>query len=184
MVEQRGSAKSDAEPGFLVIGQLIKPHGLRGEMRAAVYTQLPERFTWLEYVYMSRDPADLAPQRVAVRTVRFHQGSVLIRIGDYDTRDDLETLRGMWLMVPANEAIPLDKDEVFHHDLLGLEVFTDEGEQLGILSEVLETGANDVFVVHGSRGEVLLPNIPAVVQSVDLEKRTMVVHIIPGLLTE
>lgn len=184
MAEQGGSAKTGAEPGFLVIGQMVRPHGVRGEMRAAVYTHLPERFTWLEYIYLSRDADDPAPQRVAVRSVRFHQGSVLLRIGDYEGRDDVEVLRGMWLLVPADEAIPLDDDEVFHYSLEGLDVVTDEGESLGTLKEVLETGANEVFVVAGPRGEVLLPNIGEVVLKVDLEARMMVVHLLPGLLPE
>lgn len=184
MAEERGSANKDAEPGFLVIGQLVRPHGVRGEMRAAVYTQLPERFSWLEEIYLARDPSDPDPQKLPVRSVRFHKGNVLIRVGDYESRDQLEVLRGMWLLVPASEAIPLDEDEVFHHDLVGLAVSTDEGEELGTLTEVLETGANEVFIIKGLRGEVLLPNIPEVVQSVDLEAGTMIVHIIPGLLTD
>jgi len=184
MAKQGGSAQDGAEPGFLVIGQLIRPHGIRGEMRAAVYTQLPERFTWLEQVFIARDPTDPAPRALSVNSVRFHQGSVLLRLGDYANRDDLEVLRGMWLLVPADETIPLDEDEVFHHDLEGLHVVSDEGEDLGTLVEVLETGANEVFVVNGSRGEILLPNIPAVVLSADLEAGTMTVHLLPGLLPD
>lgn len=184
MTKYEGSAETGAESGFLVIGQLIRPHGVRGEMRAAVYTQLPERFTWLEHIFLARDPTDPAPQRVRVHSVRFHQGSVLIRLGEYSTRDDMEVLRGMWLLVPADEAIPLDEDEIFYHDLKGLDVFTDEGEALGTLTEVLETGANEVFIIHGQRGEILLPNIEEVVLKVDREAGTMVVHILPGLLAE
>lgn len=182
MVNEEGTAGRGAEPGFLVIGRLIRPHGVRGEMRAAVYTQLPERFTWLEHIFLARNPADPSPQRLTVHSVRFHQGSVLLRLGDYSARDDLEVLRGMWLLVPADEAIPLDEDEVFHHDLKGLSVLTDEGEALGTLTEVLETGANEVFIIQGQRGEILLPNIAEVVLRVDLEAGTMVVHILPGLL--
>lgn len=173
-----------AEPGFLIIGRLIKPHGIRGEMRAAVHTELPERFEWLEYVYLARDPSDTAPERIAVRSVRFHKGNALLRLGDYQTRDELEILRGMWLLVPMEEAIPLDEGELFHHDLKDLHVITEDGESLGVLVEVLETGANEVFIVNGPRGEVLLPNIQEVVLRVNREAGTMIVHLLPGLLND
>ena len=184
MSDKEGSGEPTAEPGFLVIGRLTRPHGIRGEMSAAVHTQLPERFTWLERVFLARDPADPAPQMLPIRSVRFHKGNVLLRLGDYESRDDLEVLRGMWLLVPADEAIPLDVDEVFHFNLEGLEVVTDEGESLGTLIEVLETGANEVFVIQGDRGEILLPNIAEVVLKVDLDKGKMIVRLLPGLLAE
>lgn len=182
MAQYESRPEAPAEPGFLVIGRLIKPHGIRGEMRAAVHTQLPERFTWLEHVFLARDPSDSAPERIAVRSVRFHKGNALMRLGDYETRDELEILRGMWLLVPFEDAIPLDEGEHFHHDLEGLQVITEDREQLGTLVEILETGANEVFVVKGPRGEVLLPNIEEVVLRVDLEAGTMIVHLLPGLL--
>ena len=179
-----GSAQPTAEPGFLVIGRLTRPHGLRGEISAAVHTQLPERFTWLERIFLARDPTDPDPQVLPIRSVRFHKGNVLLRLGDYESRDDLEVLRGMWLLIPVDEAIPLDEDEVFHFDLEGLNVVTEEGESLGTLSEVLETGANEVFIIHGDRGEILLPNIEEVVLKVDLDEGIMIVRLLPGLLAE
>ena len=184
MARYDGGEDSSLEPAFLVIGRLIKPHGIRGEMRAAVHTQLPERFTWLEHVYLARDPSDTAPERLAVRSVRFHKGNALLRLGDYKTRDELEVLRGMWLLVPVEDAIPLDEGEHFHHELQNLHVVTEDGESLGTLVEILETGANEVFIVKGARGEVLLPNIEEVVLKVDLEAGTMIVHLLPGLLDD
>lgn len=184
MARQDGGEDKSLEPAFLVIGRLIKPHGIRGEMRAAVHTQLPERFTWLEDVYLAREPSDTAPKRIAVRSVRFHKGNALLRLGDYDTRDELEVLRGMWVLVPIEDAIPLDEGEHFHHELQDLQVFTEDGESLGTLVEILETGANEVFIVKGARGEVLLPNIEEVVLKVDLEAGSMIVHLLPGLLDD
>lgn len=174
----------NADSGFLVIGRLIRPHGIRGEMRAAVYTQLPERFTWMEQIYLAREANDPQPTRHELRSVRFHQGNALIRLDGYETRDDLEVLRGMWLLVPDSEAIPLEEGEVFHHDLEGLSVVTDQGEALGTLVEILETGANEVFVIRGQGGEILLPNIEEVVLKVDLDAGTMLVHLMPGLRDE
>lgn len=174
--------EESAEPRFLVIGRVVRPHGVRGEVRVAIHTQLPERFTWLDVVYISRNANDTDPQRLALHSVRFHKGYALVRLGDYDDRGDAEILRGYWLMVPEDEAIPLEEDEVFHFDLEGLAVYTEDDEHLGTLSEVLETGANEVFIVRGDRGEILIPNIEEVVIEVDLERRIMVVHLLPGLI--
>ena len=169
------------EPGFLVIGRVVRPHGVRGEMRVESYTELPERFTWLEEVYLARDPDAPDHDRHVVETIRFHKGYVLLVLGDVRSRESAEMLRGAWLMVPVAEAIPLDEGEVYHYQLEGLEVVTDEGEYLGELEEIIETGANEVFVVRKPEGEILLPNIDAVVKEVDLEAGRMTVHLIEGL---
>lgn len=178
----QGSVGRAADPSFLVIGRVVRPHGVRGEVRVAIHTQLPERFTWLDEVYISRSANDPDPQLMALRSVRFHKGYALVRLGDYEDRGDAEVLRGYWLMVPEDEAIPLEEDEVFHFDLEGMAVYTEDAEHLGTLSEVLETGANEVFIVRGDRGEILIPNIEEVIMEVDLEGRRMVVHLLPGLL--
>ncbi|MDX1663933.1 MAG: ribosome maturation factor RimM [Candidatus Promineifilaceae bacterium] len=169
------------EPGFLVIGRVVRPHGVRGEMRVESHTELPERFTWLEQVYLARDPDDPDPERHAVDTVRFHKGYVLLALVDVNSRESAEMLRGAWLMVPVAEALPLEEGEVYHYQLEGLEVVSDEGEYLGELAEIIETGANEVFVVRHAEGELLLPNIEAVVKEVDLEAGRMTVHLMEGL---
>jgi 16S rRNA processing protein RimM len=91
-------------------------------------------------------------------------------------------LRGQLLLIPEDEALPLAEGEYFLYQLVGLAVYTDEGEHLGSLVEVLETKANNVFVVRGSRGEVLLPDIDEVVLEIDFEAERMLVHLLPGLL--
>lgn len=170
------------EPRFLVIGQMLKPHGVRGEMRTAIHTQLPERFNWLEVVYVGEDPEDDDPRPVQVESIRFHKGNALVKLSGYNSRDDVQPLRSKWLMVPVAEAIPLEEDEVYFYQLEGLDVFTDQDEFLGKLIEIIETGANEVFVVDGPRGEILLPNTEEVVQGVDLEARKMTITPLPGLL--
>jgi 16S rRNA processing protein RimM len=183
--QQQGSAERSEdqipEPAFLVIGQMLRPHGVRGEMRTAIHTGLPERFTWLDEVYVGYDPEDENPQPYTVENVRFHQGHVLVKLRGFDGRDEIDELRGKWLMVPVAEAVPLEEDEVFFYQLEGLEVYTDAGEYLGKLTEVMETGANEVFVVQGPRGEILLPNTEEVVQQVDLEAGQVVITPLPGL---
>lgn len=181
-LRQRGEGAGAGEPRFLVIGQVARPHGVRGEVRVEIHTELPERFMWLEEVHMSRRSDDPDPRVVPIESVRFHQGFALLKLSGYDDRGDVEALRGAWLLVPGEEALPLEEGEHYHYQLEGLEVYTDEEEYLGELKEILETGANDVFIVQGPRGEVLLPNIPDVIQALDIEARRMTVHLLEGLI--
>lgn len=175
---QGGSAASSSEPRFLVIGEILKPHGVHGEVRVMPHTDLPERFTWLKEIHLGEDD----PQLVPVESVRFHQNLVLLKLSGYDSREACAVLRGQLLLIPEDEALPLAEGEYFLYQLVGLAVYTDEGEHLGSLVEVLETKANNVFVVRGSRGEVLLPDIDEVVLEIDFEAERMLVHLLPGLL--
>ncbi len=165
---------------FLVIGQITKPHGVRGEVRVMPYTDLPERFTWLETVYVG----EKNPRPVAVEAARLHKNMVLLKLAGFDDRNGAETLRGEWLQLPEEEAIPLEEGEYYLYQLVGLRVFTDTGEALGTLVELIETRANNVFLVRGPRGEVLLPDTAEVVQEIDFDNGRIVVHLIPGLLPE
>lgn len=127
-------------------------------------------------------PAGVTEARaVQVERVRLHQGVAILKLAGCDSRNDAETLRGHWLQVPIEQAIPLEEDEYYLFQLVGLEVRTAEGEVLGELAEVLQTGANDVFVVRGPAGELLLPDIPQVIQEIDLEAGRMLVQLAPGL---
>ncbi len=174
----QGSAENSVEPRFLVIGRITKPHGVHGDVRVMPHTDLPERFTWLETVYVGE--TELRP--VAVEGVRFHGEVILLKLAGYDGREAAGVLRGEWLLVPESEAIPLEEGEYYLYQLEGLAVFTDDGEHLGELTQVIETGANNVFVVKGQKGEALLPDTDEVVQEIDFENGRMTVHLLPGLL--
>lgn len=174
--------KGSPEPRFLIVGRIVRPHGIRGEMRVEILTELPERLTWLEQVFLARDPDEAAPEIKTVEKVRLHKGQALLQLEGVRSRDAAEDLRSMLLLVPLAEAIPLEEDEYYFYQLEGLEVFSDKGELLGVVREVLETGANEVFVVAGDSGEHLLPNTREVVQEINLEKGRITVHILPGLL--
>ncbi len=178
----RGSVTPDTEPRFLLIGQISRPHGVRGEVRVIVHTDVPERYTWLKEVYLSQDPDAESPQRATVEGVRFHQNSVLLKLAGYDDRNAAETLRSLWLRVPLTEAIPLAEGEYFLYQLEGLAAHSTDGEFLGTLVEVLETRANNVFVVQGPYGEILLPDVAQVIQAIDFEAGIITVALLPGLL--
>ncbi len=173
-----GSAESYAEPRFLAIGRVIKPHGVHGEVRVEPMTDRPERFGWLKDIYLGEHD----PRRVGVVSVRYHQSYVLLKLDGYPTRTEAEALRNELLQVPEAEAIPLEEGEYFLHQLLGLEVVTEEGQSLGRLTEVMETGANNVFVIDGPGGQHLVPDIADVVLAIDVAAGRIVIRPMPGLL--
>lgn len=122
-----------------------------------------------------------------VEQVRFHQRLVILKLAGCDSRDQAENLRGQWLQVPIEEAIPLAEGEYFYYQLIGLQVETAGGELLGELAEILETGANNVLVIRDTRhrtGDLLLPDIPGVVLDIDLKASRIVVKLPPGLRDE
>lgn len=169
---------TEPETDFIVIGQITKPHGVRGEVRVMPHTDEPERFTWLEHVYVG----ETSPKKMAVEQARVHQGMVLLKLTAVSDRLAAESLRGEWLMVPEDEALPLEEGEYFLYELEGLEVYTTEGELLGILTSVIETRANNVFVVQDEQGkELLLPDTDEVVQDIDFDNGRMTVTLLPGL---
>lgn len=166
----------DAE--FIVIGQITKPHGVRGEVRVKPFTDEPERFSWLEQIYVGES----SPKMMAVDHARVHQGMILLKLTAVNDRTAAEALRNEWLLVPEAEALPLEDGEYFLFQLEGLSVQTEAGALLGTLTSVLETGANNVFVVQGEQGELLLPDIEEVVVAIDFENGRMTVKLLPGLL--
>ncbi len=176
--DARGSADRSAEPRFLVIGRILRPHGVRGEVRVEMHTDLPERFTWLETVYVGK----VKPRPVAVEGVRFHQQWALLKLAGYDDRETAASLRSEWLQVPEDESIPLEEGEYFLYQLYGLQVHTEAGLYLGDIDQILETGANNVFVVKGAQGEILIPDIGEVVLDIDFQTKRMLIRPMEGLL--
>ena len=168
------------EPEYLVIGKITKPHGVRGELRVLPQTDVPERFKWLEKVFVG----DTDSEPMEIKHVRMHKEMVLLTFVGIDNRDAADLLRGKYLFVSEEDAIPLEEDEYFLFELVGLEVVTDDGRILGELTEVIETKANNVFVVRGDLGEILLPDSDEVILEIDFENDRMLVHLIPGLLKE
>jgi len=158
---------------------VLRPHGIRGELRVEILTDYPERIALHRVLYLGPES-----RPYPVEGVRFHRGAALIKLAGCDDRTAAEALRGQWVQVPIEAAVPLEEGEYYHFQVVGVEVITAEGESLGRIVEVIDTGANDVYVVHGPRGEVLIPAIEDVVRELDLEARRMIVEILPGLLEE
>ena len=166
------------EPRFLVVGNIVRPHGVRGEVVVDVLTDFPERFDAPTCLYVG-DGTQAEKKRVA--SVRWHQGRVLLRFEGYEDRNQAETLRDQYVLVPLNEAKQLPTDTYYAHQLIGLRVVTTDGEDSGRIADVLFLDANDIYVVEGPRGQILLPAIADVIREIDIKHGRVVVNVIPGL---
>lgn len=161
---------------FLVIGQIVAPRGLRGELKVRVETEDPGRFSDLESVYLGPDRV-----RYAVAGARVHNDFALLVLQGVADRDAADALRGLTVYVDQDEALPLAAGEYYQFQVEGLSVRDQDGLDLGRLTEVLETGANDVYVVAGPAGELLLPAIKDVILNIDIAAGTMTVRVPEGL---
>lgn len=172
-----GSSPAD-EPVFVLIGKFRRPHGIRGEIRMTVLTDFPELITGGQIIY-----AGEKHQPYTVREVRWHGGDMLVSLKELPDRTAVEIFRNIMVYMKSEDMPELPEGEYFVHQLVGLEVITDQGEKLGLLKEILITGANDVYLVESPQGkELLLPATEEVVLEINQEKNQILVHIIPGLL--
>ena len=156
---------------YLVIGEITKPQGVRGEVKLRPITCDPERFEGLELAYLKRGE-DYIPLRLKVS--RRAQDAVFLCVEGVADRDAAEKLRGELLYIDRAHAVELDEDTNFLCDLIGLRGVDDEGNEWGTLRDVLQPGGNDVYIFDGPRGETLVPALKSVVKKVDLEAGEMV----------
>jgi 16S rRNA processing protein RimM len=146
------------QPGYLILGEVLRPHGVRGELRLRVLTDYPERIAQLQHVFVGKATNDTQAEQYRVLGSRLHQQYVLLTLYGINDRDDADRLRGRFVMVDRENAVPLEEGEHWLHELLGLKILDESGAVLGELAEILETGANDVYVViDENKREILLP---------------------------
>ena len=155
---------------YLMIGEITKPQGVRGEVKVRPCTCDPDRFEGLETAYFKRGEA-YVPVRIAVN--RIGADAVFMNVEGVADRDQAEKLRGEMLYIDRAHAVALDEDSTFLCDLYGLRGVVSDGRDLGTLRDVMQPGGNDVYVFKGPLGEVLVPALKSVVAKVDLEKGEM-----------
>lgn len=164
---------------LLQVGVITTTHGIRGEVKVFPTTDDPKRFLDLKNVILDDGKTTLD---LEIQNVKFFKNLVILKFKGIDNINDIEKYKKAGLYVTREDAVELEKDEYFIADLIGMDVISDEGEQLGTISDVLQTGANDVYVIS-SKGQkdLLLPAIHECVLDVNVEERTMKVHLMPGL---
>lgn len=150
---------------YLMIGEITKPQGVRGEVKVRPCTCDAERFEGLETVYVKKD-GGYAPMNIRVN--RLSGDAMFMNVEGVTDRDAAEALRGTLLYIDRAHAVALDEDTNFLADLYGLHGLTDDGRDLGKLADVMQPGGNDVYVFQGPLGEVLVPALKSVVLKVDL----------------
>jgi len=166
------------EPAFLVVGKLRHPHGLRGEILMEVVTDFPDRLQPGVTIYVGETKLPLE-----IQSRRWHGNSLLLGFEAFQNPEASGELRNLWVYVTTEDRPVLPAGEYYHHQLLGLVVVTDDGHELGKMTRILETGANDVYIVLTPNGhEILIPAIEPVILDIDLERGKMLVHLLPGLL--
>ncbi len=164
----------------IVIGKVVSVHGIRGEVRVYPFTDDPERFERLDEVYLLKNHV---VRLVHIESVRVQKNVVILGFTEIVDRDEAEKLKDWELAIPVESLQKLPEGRYYIYQLVGMRVLTMEQRELGVLTEVLQTGANDVYVVKNSGGkEVLIPAIKSVVKQVDLEAREIWIDPIPGLL--
>ena len=174
---EAGSPKV-GEPEYLVVGFLRRPHGVKGEILMDVHTDFPERLKTGMTLFVGDE---YQPMVIASR--RPHAAGMLVRFRGVKAPEAAGQYRNTRVYVLTADRPELPEGEYYHHQLIGLNVVTDEGRDLGLLVDILETGANDVYVVRDAVGnELLLPAIPLVILEVGLADRQMRVHLLDGLI--
>lgn len=161
------------------VGVIAGTHGLRGEVKVFPTTDEPARFLDLEKVILDTGREE---RTLTIRSVKFFKKFVILGFKGMDRIEDVEKLKGAELLINREDAIPLEEGEYFIPDLLGLKVVTDDGRELGVIKDVIETGANNVYDVQNEDGaRILIPAIPQCILDVRLEEGDMTVHLLPGL---
>jgi 16S rRNA processing protein RimM len=173
---KRGSGgKSSPEPNFFVVGRVLRAWGIRGDVKIAPFTDRPEDFKQYRSVL-------IGPQRKRydVKSFRPYQGNWLLHLVGVESRNEAGALHGQEILIEAAQR-PRQEGEFFAREVIGLKVRTVAGEDLGEVVEILVTGANDVYVVKGPRGEILLPARVEVIKGIDVEAGVMTVELLAGL---
>ena len=163
----------------LEVGQIVNTFGIKGELKVTPFTDDINRFDDLKKVYVKTRKDN---QLYKVENVRYHKNMVLLKLEGIENPEQGELLKNAYLEIDREDAIPLEEGQYFIVDLIGLDVYTDEGNLLGKVEDIYNTGANDIYVVKDELGkQILLPGIKEVIKEVKLDDR-VIVHLIPGLI--
>ncbi len=170
-------------PSYLLLGEVLRPHGIRGELRLRVMTDYPERIAKLKTVFLAETPEAKKVTPYQVAGMRMNKDFGILRLREIVDRNQADRLRGLFVLVDLKNAVPLEAGEFYLYQLIGIKVVTGLGETLGTLTEVLETGANDVYIVDSPKyGEILIPVIPETIVTTDIASGVLIVNLPDGLL--
>lgn len=165
---------------LLQVGVITSTHGIRGEVKVFPTTDDPKRFKKLKQVILDtgKEKRDLE-----VESVKFFKQFVILKFKGIDNINEVERYKRCPLLVTRDHAVPLQEDEYFIADMIGMQVVTEDGVVFGTLKDVIETGANDVYIIESSEhGEVLVPAIKECILDINIEEQKMQIHLMDGLV--
>ncbi|ASB89638.1 ribosome maturation factor RimM [Bacillus sonorensis] len=167
------------------VGKIVNTHGVKGEVRVISKTDFPEeRYKPGNTLYLFMEGKD-EPVQVTVGSHRLHKQFHLLQFKEISTLTEAETLKNALIKVPEDQLSPLAEDEYYFHEIIGCDVFSEEGDPIGKVKEILTPGANDVWVVgRPGKKDALIPYIDAVVKNINIKDKTIKIHIMEGLLDE
>ena len=164
---------------ILEIGQIVGTFGIKGMVKVVPFTDDIKRFDDLKKVYVENKKKK---EEYEIEQVSYHKNMVILKFKGIDKIEDAEKLRDSYLKINREDAVPLEENSYFIVDLIGLDVETQEGNLLGKLEDIYNTGSNDIYVVKDELGkQILLPAISDVIKKVDLESKKIIVHLLKGL---
>ena len=164
---------------YFEIGKIVNTFGIKGMVKIIPYTEDVTNFERLKKLYIIQKKQKTEYE---IEEVKYHKNMVLIKFKGIETVEQAESLRNATIEIPRKDATPLEEGSYYIADLINLGVYTDEGEKLGILEDIFNTGSNDIYVVKNELGkQTLLPGIEDVIKEVSLEENKIIVHLIEGL---
>ena len=164
---------------MFVIGKVVKPQGIKGEIKAQILTSFPEHFEQLSYLYVEQNEFE----KFTIENTRLSGNFVFIKLEKIDSRNDAENLRNKYLYIPAEELYPLEDDEFYHHQLLGLKVYDQDNVYLGIVKNVESYPVNDILSVENEKKEIyLIPVVKDFIKAIDIKSQKVTIHVVEGLL--
>ena len=167
---------------LLQVGVITQTHGVHGEVKVFPTTDDPERFLDLEYVFLD---TGREKKKLTIQSVKFFKQFVILKFKGINNINDIEKYKRCPLLVDRENAVELEEDEYFIADMIGMDVLTEDGELFGTLKDVIETGANDVYIINSKKhGEVLIPAIKECILDVNVKEGRMLVHLMEGLIDQ
>lgn len=166
---------------YLVIGKIVKPFGIKGEVKVLPITDNAERYEDLEFVFFKNEDSF---DKVEIESLRYLNKYVLLKLKNLDTRNNVEKLHGKYLYIDRENAVKLDDSSYYYYDLIGCSVRTLRGDVLGTVFDIKNTGSCDIYFVRsqdGGKKELLVPAISQVVKKINIETKEIIIEVIDGL---
>lgn len=166
--------------GLISFGKITKAHGLKGEVKLLPHSRSVHSFDVLTKIFIEKSPSE-APLEYRILSLRFHKNTAILRLNGVETAEDAERLRGKAVYIEESELGELEEDEYYFSDLIGLMAYSESGDYLGTVEEVMERAIQSILVIKNEDKELLVPMSEPIVKEIDLEARKIVISPIKGL---